>query len=131
MLLVDSAPIIYVLEDHATLARRYVGIFTRAAATQLEIAISTITVAEVLSGPARGGNEVLLEQYRAALSRGAGWRIVDVSEPIAVSAARFRAKHRLKLPDAIQLATAVSIGAYALVTHDRDFHGVKDVRILS
>jgi len=45
-------------------------------------------------------------------------------------AARFRAKHRLKLPDAIQLATVVEVGAYALVTHDRDFRRVKDVRVI-
>lgn len=34
------------------------------------------------------------------------------------------------LPDAIQLATALEIGAWALVTHGRDFSGVEDVRIV-
>ena len=49
---------------------------------------------------------------------------------LAVVAARFRVKHRLKLPDAIQLATAVDVGAYVLVTHDRDFRGMEAVRII-
>ncbi len=131
VVLVDSAPIIYFLENHRTLAPRYLHLFTRAAEGELEIAISTITIAEVLSGPAAAGNELLLEKYRGALVHGVGWRVVEVSEALAVSAARLRAKYRLKLPDAIQLATAVFIGAYALVTHDRDFKSVKDVRILS
>jgi predicted nucleic acid-binding protein len=131
VVLVDSAPIIYFLEDHRTLAPRYLRLFARAAEGDLDIAISTITIAEVLSGPAAAGNEVLLEQYRSALVRGVGWRVVEVSEALAVSAARLRAKYRLKLPDAIQLATAVFIGAYALVTHDGDFKAVHDVRILS
>lgn len=131
VLLVDTAPIIYFLEDHRTLAPRYSKVFERAAERDVEIVISAITVAEVLSGPAAAGNELLLEKYRAALTRGVGWRVIDVSEALAVAAARFRATYRLKLPDAIQLATAVSVGAYALVTHDRDFKSVKDVRILS
>jgi predicted nucleic acid-binding protein len=36
----------------------------------------------------------------------------------------------LKLPDAIQLATALDIGAAAFVTHDRDFSQVTGVQIL-
>ena len=38
---------------------------------------------------------------------------------------------RLKLPDAIQAAAALAIGAAALVTHDRDFKGLFELRILS
>jgi predicted nucleic acid-binding protein len=131
LLVVDTAPIIYFLEDHGTLAERYQKVFERAAQGEFAIAISAITLAEVLSGPAAAGNEVLLESYRAALTQSAGWSVIDVSEPVAVAAARFRATYRLKLPDAIQLATAVTAGAYALVTHDRDFKTVRGVRIFS
>lgn len=47
------------------------------------------------------------------------------------SAAQLRAQYRLKLPDAIQLATALDIGAAAFVTHDRDFSRVSGVEILT
>ncbi len=40
---------------------------------------------------------------------------------VALLAARMRAEHRLRLPDAIQLATAIIERCDALVTHDRDF----------
>ena len=56
--------------------------------------------------------------------------IHPLSASIAVQAARLRHRYRLRLPDAIQLATALEINAHALVTHDRDFSGVEDVRIL-
>ena len=39
--------------------------------------------------------------------------------------------HRLRLPDAIQLATVIEVGGYALITHDRDFRRVRDIKILS
>ena len=130
LVVVDAAPIIYFLEDHRTLAPRFAALFERAAAGDLGIAISAITLAEVLAGPIGAGNEVLAETYRAALTQGQGWSVVPVTEQITVSAARFRARYRLKLPDALQLATVLATGAYALVTHDRDFRSVRDVRVM-
>jgi predicted nucleic acid-binding protein len=127
---VDSAPIIYFLEDHPTLGARFAALFERVAQGELSIVTSAISLAEVLAGPLSAGNEVLAEQYRVALTEGAGWSVHPVTASLAVVAARFRAKHRLKLPDAIQLATVVDVGAYALVTHDRDFGGVKDLRVI-
>ena len=46
-------------------------------------------------------------------------------------AAQLRAQHRLKLPDALQLATALEAGASAFVTHDRDFSGVTALPVLT
>lgn len=127
---VDSAPIIYFLEDHPTLGVRFAALFERVAQGEVSIVTSAIALAEVLAGPLSAGNEVLAEQYRVALTEGAGWSVHPVTASLAVAAARFRVKHRLKLPDAIQLATAVEVGAYALVTHDRDFRGVQDVHVI-
>lgn len=130
LVVVDSAPIIYYLEGHRTLAPRFGEVFERAAGGDLGIAISTITLAEVVSGPLAAGNEILAEAYRSALTEGQGWSVVPVTEEVALAAARFRVRYRLKLPDAIQLATVVTCGAHALITHDRDFNAVEDVRVL-
>ena len=119
-ILVDSAPIIYFLEDHAEFAARYAPIFEHAESQDYEIVISTVTLAEVLTGPLRAGNENLAEKYRAALLASAG-QFVDLSPVIAVRAARIRARSRLRLPDAVQMATALETACTAFVTHDRDF----------
>jgi predicted nucleic acid-binding protein len=124
---VDSAPVIYYLENHS-LAARFAPLFDAVADGAISIAISSITVAEVLAGPLGAGKEALAGRYRAALRR---WLIVPVSEDLAVTAARLRVRFRLRLPDAIQLATTVETGSYALVTHDRDFSRVRDVRVLT
>jgi predicted nucleic acid-binding protein len=130
LVVVDSAPVIYFLENHRTLAQRFAALFERASIGDIGIVVSAITLAEVLSGPLSAGNEVLAETYRTALTSSEGWNLAPVTEQIAITAARFRAKYRLKLPDAIQLSTVVSTGAYALVTHDRDFRAVTGVRVL-
>ena len=37
---------------------------------------------------------------------------------------------RLKLPDAIQVATAIQTGSSALITHDRDFRNIDEILIM-
>jgi predicted nucleic acid-binding protein len=53
-----------------------------------------------------------------------------VSADIAANAARLRASLRLKLANAVQAASAISINADALVTPDRDFSRVRSLRVL-
>jgi len=43
---------------------------------------------------------------------------------------RMRACYGLKLPDAIQLATALELGAAASITHDCDFARVEGLAVL-
>lgn len=127
LVLVDTAPIVYVLEAHARLAKRFAPLFERHARGEIALAVTTVTVAEVLTGPLAAGEEALARRYRAVLE---SWNVVDFNTDIAEAAARLRASYRLKLPDAIQLASALAINAEALVTHDRDFERVRGLRIL-
>lgn len=58
------------------------------------------------------------------------WNVVELTVDIAATAARLRASLALKLPDAVQAASAIAINADALVTHDRDFSRLRAVRVL-
>jgi predicted nucleic acid-binding protein len=127
LLLVDSAPIIYTLEANERFAQRFAPLFQRHAMGELVIAVTTITIAEVLTGPLKAGEEALAKRYRAVLDT---WQVVDFTSDIAESAARLRGAYGLKLPDAIQLASALEINAHALITHDRDFAQVRGMRVL-
>jgi predicted nucleic acid-binding protein len=124
----DSAPIIYFLEEHPKFARVFAPLFDRHATGDLYFAVTTIAIAEVLTGPLQSGNEGLTERYRAILE---SWHVVDLTSRLAENAARLRASLRLKLPDAVQAASAFSINADALVTHDRDFSRVRSLTVLS
>ena len=124
-ILIDSAPIIYFLENHPEFAPRFAAIFERAEAGHLDLVISTVTLAEVLTGPLRGGNERLAADYLKALTAPPTWRVADLTPDIAYRAARIRSQTRLRLPDAVQVATALETSCVALVTHDRDFSALK------
>ena len=127
VVLVDRAPIIYILEANAKFAKHFTPLFERHAAGDIALAVSTITIAEVLTGPLAKNEEALAKRYRAVLET---WQVVDFTSDIAESAARIRGKYGLKLPDAIQVASALAINADALVTHDRDFSKVRGLRVL-
>ncbi len=127
LLLVDSAPIIYTLEGHNKFAARFAPLFARHANAEILLAVTTVTIAEVLTGPLKAGKEALAKRYRAVME---AWQVVDFNADIAESAARLRGTYGLKLPDAIQFASALAINADALVTHDRDFANVSGLRIL-
>lgn len=126
--LVDTAPWIYLLEDHPIFAPKFAVLFEAAAAGEVELALSTIALAEVLTGPCKVGQTTLAKRFETVLNT---YRIVPVTVPIASLAAQLRAQYRLKLPDALQLATALEIGAAALVTHDRDFSAVQGLQVLT
>jgi predicted nucleic acid-binding protein len=128
LLLLDSAPIIYLLEDHPQYRRRFEPVFEAHAAGHVRFAVTTITMVEVLTGPLGTGEEVLARRYRSILET---WQVVGMDADIAESAARMRGLFRLKLADAVQVASAVAINADALVTHDRDYSSVTGLRVIS
>jgi predicted nucleic acid-binding protein len=126
LLLIDSAPIIYVLEERE-FAARFQPLLDLQAAGAIRLAVTTVAIIEVLTGPLTAGDEALAHRYRTMFD---SWSVVGLDTAIAESAARFRAQFRLKLADAVQLASALAINAAALVTHDRDFSRVKGMRII-
>ena len=125
---VDSAPIIFLLDDHPDLAPRFEGLFRACDAGELDVSLSVITVAEVLGGPLRVGDESLARRYEKALE---SFEIVPISLDIAKTAARLRAACGLRLPDALQAATALECQAVALVTFDRDFSRLSGIKVLT
>jgi predicted nucleic acid-binding protein len=128
LLLVDTAPIVYVLEGRAVLAKRFEPLFAAHARGSVHLAVTTVSIAEVLTGPLRARDESLARRYRAVLE---SWHVVALDVAIAETAARMRARFGLKLADAVQAASAAAINSYALVTHDRDFSRVTSLRVLT
>jgi len=127
----DTAPVIYLLDGNAGFLPRFMPVFRAAERGELNILITPVTLAEVLAGPLKARKEALAERYESALCEGLGWRVVDITPSLAARAVRLRVRYGLKLPDAFQLAVALSHSAAALVTHDRDFRdAAKELPIL-
>lgn len=91
---------------------------------------STITMTELLVRPYREKDEQWVHEYFALLSGYPNLRWIAPDLEIAVLAARIRARHRLRTPDAILAATATAAGAPALITNDEIFERVETFETL-
>lgn len=130
LITLDTAPIIYFLQDHPVFAPLVAPVFEAADRDDLGIVISAVTLAEVLTGPLQAKNEVLAARYRETLTRSPGWELWPVDEEVAATAARFRAEYKLRTPDAIQVATAVASRSHALVTNDKRLRKIRGILVI-
>jgi predicted nucleic acid-binding protein len=86
---------------------------------------STITMTELLVLPYREGDEQRANDFYGLLSTYPNLDWIAPNLVIADLAARIRALHRLRTPDALQAATAVHTQSTGLITNDPVFQHVE------
>ena len=101
-MLVDTAPWICLLEDNSVFVPKFAGLFEAASHGEIELALTTVTLAEILTGPYKAGQTALAKRFEAVLST---YRLVPLTTTVASLAAQVRAQYRLKLPDAVAFNT--------------------------
>lgn len=126
----DTAPVIYYIEEHPTYLPLVTSFFAAVAQGDVAVVTSVITLLEVLIQPLRRGATSLAAQYREVLLMSQGITLHTVSVAIAEEAARLRAAYGLRTPDAIQVATAIAGGASAFLTNDARLSLIPDIRIV-
>lgn len=111
----DANCFIYLLEapdnDRARALRRAMGGIS-------SIYASTLTIAEILVKPFGNDGRDAALQFLEVFQRIPNLILLEVDRDVAVLAAELRAQTRLKLPDAIHVATAIEAGAEAFLTND-------------
>jgi predicted nucleic acid-binding protein len=126
----DSAPLIYLIENHAEFAPRIAPIVQEIDSGRRRGISSVISLLEILVKPIQQGRADLVASYRRRLLGQPNFRVLDVGAAIAERAAEIRSVHRFKTPDAIQLATAELARADVFITNDRDLARFADVPVV-
>lgn len=85
---------------------------------------------ELLVHPYRAANQQLADEFYGLLTTYPNLEWVAPGLEIADIAARIRATHRLRTPDALQAATAVHMSAGGLITNDPIFERVGGFKTL-
>jgi predicted nucleic acid-binding protein len=80
---------------------------------------------ELLVQPYQNGDEQQADEFYVLLSTYPNLEWIAPNLEIADRAAKLRALHRLRTPDALQAATAIHAGATGFVTNDPVFERVK------
>jgi hypothetical protein len=95
----DSAPVIYLIEQAPGYLPLVEGLFYERLDTGLNRAVtSVVTLSEVLVKPTELGRLDLVERYRERLSGNPSLQVVEITRGIAERAATLRATHRVRLP---------------------------------
>ena len=126
----DTAPLIYLIEESPLYLPALRAFFAAANQGEFKVVTSVLTLTEVLVHPLRRGNPRLVDEYRRILLNASHIDTLPVSKAIAEEAARLRAVHNLRTPDAVQLATAITAGASSFLTNDARLAGLPEPKIL-
>ena len=109
--LLDSMAFVYLLEQVPRYYSAVSTIFREVKEGSLQAHASSLVFAELLVHPYRSGNPALAAATFATLRSYDNLEWVDPSPAIAREAARLRAAYSLRTPDAVHVATALSVKA--------------------
>ena len=115
---VDTQAIIYLLEDRDPWLSVVTDLFAEIRPGGIRGTSSIVTLVEVLVKPLKEGRHDLANAYREVLLDAGAIYLIPLDRAVAECAARIRAEHAFKIPDAVQLASALSVGADVFVTND-------------
>lgn len=127
---IDTMCFIYQFEGNARFGPLVKNLFALLQNQSVTGITSSITLAEILSQKRIIENPEIIERDKRYFTYFPSLEIFDVDLIIAEQAAIFRAHYNLKLPDAIQFATAYLAGAEAFITNDEVFRRVRDFDVI-
>lgn len=120
----DTSVFIYQLEANAKYLALADVVFAWLERAGHEAVTSTITMTELLVPSYRDRDEEMVDEFYALLSTFPNLRWIAPDLETADLAARLRALHRMRTPDALQAATALRTRATGFITNDPIFSRV-------
>ena len=126
----DTSIFIYHLEANPKYLALTDCIFSSLDSNTSTAVTSVITMTELLVKPYRESDEETADKCYALLSTYPNLEWISPTLEIAALAAEIRAIHRLRTPDALQIATAAHANATAMLTNDPIFRHVSDFDVL-
>ena len=129
-LFLDTAPVIYFVEDNPAYRGRVQPVFEMLDGGNLAVVTSPVTLLECLVHPYRLRQWETVAQFRELIVSSDNVTFVLTDQLIAEHASQLRAQHNLTLPDAIQAATALSLSCDAFLTNDPIFKRVPELNAL-
>ena len=128
----DTNVFIYAVEAVTEYSAAVEALFGLIEDSAVNAVTSELTLAEALAKPLEMDRHDIAEVYEAMLMPSAWLAVVPIERSVLIEAARLQARLKLRLPDAIHVATAIATGCPAVLSNDRRLRappGIKLVRL--
>ncbi|MDX1939312.1 MAG: PIN domain-containing protein [Saprospiraceae bacterium] len=127
---IDTAPFIYMAEEHPVYAERTKKFIAAAFANQDSLITSIITLMEFSVKPERDHKTESIEKLRSTWNR-LNVQLLNIDEPIAQQAAKLRAKYpALKGLDALQISAALLHDCRQFLTNDIPLQKIEEIEVV-
>lgn len=126
----DTSIFIYHLEDSPCYAATAAAALGGLAAGMFQGITSVLTLMEIAVRPLQVGRPEVADIYGGLLNTFPNLIVAAIDGITARRAAEFRATHRLRPADALQVATCVQQGATTFLTNDKTLRRVTEIEIL-
>lgn len=124
---VDTAPIIYYLENSSLYMDFIKKLFAKCIEEDIQVVTSAITVEEYLVFPYSSGQMELVDNFKRFIEY-MNIEVVDIDSVIAEQGAKIRGRYKnFKAMDALQIATAVVSGCDMFFTNDKQLRQEKEL----
>jgi predicted nucleic acid-binding protein len=123
----DTSVFIYFIEEHPIYFEVCDRFFNYLEKGKIEAVTSTLTLTEILVQPYRQKNDELVLKFYSLFTTYPHLSWQPLTLPISDLAAKLRADHNLKTPDAIHAASALSSGTTCIICNDQVFSRIEDI----
>lgn len=126
----DTAPVIHLVEAHIDFGARSREVFVYMDESGIQGITSPVTLAECLILPIRLQQPFIQSNFQDLLLSSDGIALINIDATIGAQAAELRVRYGFKLPDALQVATALLSHCEVFLTNDRMLTRVTELQIL-
>jgi predicted nucleic acid-binding protein len=117
----DTCLWIYHFEQHPQYSKLVEQILTAIAKGQCKATASELVLLELMTGPLKLGRQDVADEYETLLTHFPNLEFIPITRNILLEAAKIRALHGFRTPDAIILATAKEQNATLVITNDQNW----------
>ena len=126
----DTNIFIYLLEHHSYLGEVCLSIVQSAVDKELDGYSGDLVMAELLVKPLKDNNARAVKAVKDLFSQETRIELLPHKRSTFETAALLRANYKIKLPDALHIATAIENHIEVFLTNDREIPSIPEITVL-
>jgi len=126
----DANIFIYLLENHSDLGEVCLSIVQSAVDKELDGYSGDLVLAELLVKPLKDNNARAVKAVKDLFSKETRIELLPHKRSTFETAALLRANYKIKLPDALHIATAIENHIEVFLTNDREIPSIPEITVL-